>query len=486
LVLVTTTFATEEGNICFHHGHHHDKGAHSSSISHHLTLSIVSSGGIGDGGGFGGGDLSHPVVSELRRRYRPGIKRSYGDNRRRNQWWCCRRRAERVVLCLSASFFVMILVAVPTAIVLRSRGMDPGGSPPGYDVNMWGDAPGDREACCVNGDLARPGDLLLALPEEGDGGEQGTTTAVPPLSDSGIFDGSSNGGGDPPDPDPIELAPLGDDLLVGMSTAPPTRGPTRARGPTVGPSKRVTASPTLDPAPEDGPELAIPTQEPSSPSTSPTPGPNAASPSASPTSRAPTTTSPTTDMPVTESPVTAPFTGAPVTGAPFTVTAEAPSTGAPFTGAPITGAPFTGKPAPAEKDTAAPTTASPSASPITTAPVTGLPGTLAPTLSPSEMPTTSVMPKLTEHPTAIFSECPDKVEDGINYEKEDMVSYRSTPMWKVYQCLGGACVAEGLTPEIPAETWTLLGFCVSTDDQLNGDAGDLTKVNPSRHHPDGG
>jgi hypothetical protein len=55
-----------------------------------------------------------------------------------------------------------------------------------------------------------------------------------------------------------------------------------------------------------------------------------------------------------------------------------------------------------------------------------------------------------------------------------------------YYDLAELCIAKGLTPEIPAKTWTLLGFCVSTNDQLNGDAGDLTKVNPSRHHPDGG
>jgi hypothetical protein len=52
-------------------------------------------------------------------------------------------------------------------------------------------------------------------------------------------------------------------------------------------------------------------------------------------------------------------------------------------------------------------------------------------------------------------------------------------MWKVYLCLGGKCILEGLLVETPAITWTLLGLCTPTNDQLNGSGGDTLKVNPT-------
>jgi hypothetical protein len=47
---------------------------------------------------------------------------------------------------------------------------------PGYDVVIWGDGPDDMEACCVNGDLAGPGDddHLLATAPPGDGDDGAT------------------------------------------------------------------------------------------------------------------------------------------------------------------------------------------------------------------------------------------------------------------------------------------------------------------------
>lgn len=76
----------------------------------------------------------------------------------------------------------------------------------------------------------------------------------------------------------------------------------------------------------------------------------------------------------------------------------------------------------------------------------------------------------TEKPTELefLGECPDEVKDGVNYQAKEMVSYRTSPTWKVYECLDGACVAEELPPEGPTGAWILIGLCAPTNDQLNG------------------
>jgi len=97
------------------------------------------------------------------------------------------------------------------------------------------------------------------------------------------------------------------------------------------------------------------------------------------------------------------------------------------------------------------------------------------TLEPTE--------KLSE--SDFFGECPDEVKDGVDYQAGEMVSYRTSSMWKVYECLDGACVAEELPPEGPAGAWILLGLCAPTNDQLNGTDDDTPQVNITKDHLDG-
>jgi hypothetical protein len=78
-----------------------------------------------------------------------------------------------------------------------------------------------------------------------------------------------------------------------------------------------------------------------------------------------------------------------------------------------------------------------------------------------------------------LGECPDEVKDGVDYQAEELVSYRTSPMWKVYQCLDGPCVAA------ESGAWILLGLCAPTDDQLNGTDDDTPQVNITKDHIDG-
>ena len=468
------------------------------SVSHQLTPSSGSD-----------GDLSHLIVSELRRRHMPGIRRSYADDDKPRYRWDCRAGTGgggggRAVLCLLAA---LSLIGIVVGGVLGGRGAGSSrGSTPGYDVVVWG--PDTQGACCVNGDVAKPEGMfgpggLLAPPGEEEGGGEAPAPAAP-LAGSGIFDapnggGGGGGGGGDSDADPIDLAPLGsgafDGIVAGATTAPPTRGPTGAeaspgggggepspktRSPTFGPSKGPPTTTTRDPTAGDEPastspmapttsppSTTNPTQEssssivPSAPRpapTIPTSGPEAASPSASPTARVTPTT--------TTSPNPA---GMPATASPSSSPSTAPTTTSPTAGV-------------TSSQSASPTTA-----PTTTSQNTESPVTESPTLSPYELPTTTVTLEPTEKPTELefLGECPDEVKDGVNYQAEEMVSYRTSPMWKVYECLDGACVAEELPPEGPTGAWILLGLCAPTNDQLNGTDDDTPQVNITKDHLDG-
>ncbi|KAL3787043.1 hypothetical protein ACHAW5_010249 [Stephanodiscus triporus] len=372
------------------------------------------------------------------------------------------RRSRRRLVALS--LLVLLLVGIAVGIALAYGGGGDGvHAMKGHDVVMWGDVPGTQDACCVIVDVARPGEDGGEEDEGSDGGGED----VPPIADASLAVlPPSNGGYDDHDPDPIvpasaPVATSGGGSTAKDPTASPTRGPTREESTSSGGG--ATASPTAvrrpapSPSPDRGEDHASVARPSASPTTtSPTAGmPVAASsPSASPTANdTPTTTTyPTTEMPVTASPTMS----SSASWAPVAVTAEPTPRSPSASPTDATWAPVA--------LTAEPTTRSPSASP-TDAPVTG-----SPTISPSETPTTFVAPEPTPYPMIIFSNCPDEATDDTKYQKGVMVSYRSDdPMWKVYECLVGACNAAGLSTE---RTWALRGLCKPSNDQIKGDSED--------------
>ena len=178
VILVKSTVKGLE--ICFANGG-------TNSVSQQLTPSSGSD-----------GDLSHLIVSELRRRHMPGIRRSYADDDKPRYRWDCRAGTGgggggRAVLCLLAA---LSLIGIVVGGVLGGRGAGSSrGSTPLYDVVVWG--PDTQGACCVNGDVAKPEGMfgpggLLAPPGE-EGGEAPAPAA--PLAGSGIFDAPNGGGG---------------------------------------------------------------------------------------------------------------------------------------------------------------------------------------------------------------------------------------------------------------------------------------------------